>query len=97
MAEVMAAHWSRSTHSDSEPFVDKCDGCGAVIYTWGTDADVLECLATHQAAELIKAGYGNMADAWDEGHGIGCVDQILTVANGEQYDTPNPYRGAGHE
>jgi murein endopeptidase len=60
MAEVLAAHWSRSTHSDSEPFVDKCDGCGAVIYSWGDDPawEGIEPLAAHQAEVLSAAGFG---------------------------------------
>ena len=59
IAEVLAAHWSRSTHSDGEPFVDKCDGCGTVIYTWGGDPrrGGIEPLAAHQAAMLLDAGY----------------------------------------
>jgi hypothetical protein len=59
MAEVLAAHWSRSTHTDSEPFVDKCDGCGAAIYTWGNEQTPggIEPLAAHQAEMLTAAGY----------------------------------------
>jgi hypothetical protein len=59
MAEVLAAHWSRSTFSDNEPFVDKCDGCGSVIYTWGNDPTPggIEPLAAHQAAMLADAGF----------------------------------------
>lgn len=65
MAEVLMAHWSRSTHSDSEPYVDKCDGCGAVIYTWGDEPTPggIEPLAAHQAAALTAAGFGPGAEA----------------------------------
>jgi len=61
MAEVLAAHWSRSTHGYSEPFVDKCDGCGTVIYTWGNNPTPggIEPLATHQAEMLSAAGFGS--------------------------------------
>ena len=60
MAEVLAAHWSRSTFTNHRPHVDKCDGCGAVIYTWGDDATRggIEPLATHQADALSAAGFG---------------------------------------
>lgn len=34
MENVLAAHWSVSTHTDQKPFVNKCDGCGEVILTW---------------------------------------------------------------
>ena len=65
MVGVLAAHWSRSTHADSEPFVDKCDGCGAVIYTWGDDPawEGIEPLAAHQAAMLSAAGFGLVREA----------------------------------
>ena len=87
MADIIAAH-----KYDHEGAVCSCSNEVQV----GLRCDK-QTHAEHVAAELAAAGYGNMADAWSEGHGIGCVDQILTVANGEQYDTPNPYRGAGHE
>lgn len=65
MAEVLAAHWSRSTHSDVKPFVDKCDGCGAVIYSWGDEPawEGIEPLAAHQAAALSAAGFGPVKEA----------------------------------
>lgn len=65
MAEVLAAHWSASTHTDRKPFVDKCDGCGAVIFSWGdpTVADGSAHLAAHQATALTAAGFGLVADA----------------------------------
>lgn len=57
MAEVLAKHWSASTHTECKPVVDKCDGCGAVVMTWGTNGDMPALLAKHQADELAKAGY----------------------------------------
>lgn len=62
MADVLSAHWSRSTHTDSKPFVDKCDGCGAVVYSWGGNAapDGIEPLVAHQAAMLSAAGFGKL-------------------------------------
>lgn len=63
MAEVLAEHWSASTHTDHEPPVDQCDGCGAVLRKWGDDSDMPAQLAAHQAAALSAAGYGLVADA----------------------------------
>ncbi len=65
MAEVLAEHWSASTHTERKPFVDKCDGCGAVIFSWGdpTVADGFGHLAAHQADALTAAGFGLVADA----------------------------------
>jgi|GEM_PF-1576087 len=84
MAEVLAAHWSRSTHADSEPAVDKCDGCGAVIYTCGNDPTPggIEPLAAHQAAMLSAAGFGDVAEA---------KAQALEEAADDyrHYETPN--------
>ena len=63
MAEVLAEHWSASTHADSEPPVDKCDGCGAVLRTWGDDSDMPGQLAAHQSEALAAAGYGPVREA----------------------------------
>ena len=65
MTEVLRAHWTASTHTDSKPFVDKCDGCGEVIFSWSdpTVGDGYERLAAHQAAALSAAGFGLVADA----------------------------------
>lgn len=60
IAEVLMAHWSRSTHADKKPSVDKCDGCGEVILTWGTGVDANEALAAHQADALAANGYGKL-------------------------------------
>jgi hypothetical protein len=71
MAEVLRAHWSASTHTEREPFVDKCDGCGAVIMTWGEGGDMPALLVAHQADALTAAGFGPVkaaaGTAWDEG------------------------------
>ena len=69
MAEVLAAHWSVSTHADNEPEppVDKCDGCGKVLHTWGDQIPEVHPLAAHQAAALSAAGFGLVADAKAEG------------------------------
>jgi len=95
MAEVLTAHWSRSTHTDSEPFVDKCDGCGAVVYSWGdeTAPHGIEPLAAHQEAMLTAAGFGELAPAWQQG-----MEHALTWL-GERDMAPafrkdNPYRAA---
>ena len=63
IADVLSAHWSRSTHTDSKPFVDKCDGCGAVVYSWGDETPLydIEPLAAHQEAMLIAAGFGKLS------------------------------------
>jgi hypothetical protein len=58
MAEVLEDHWSASTHSDSEPHVDKCDGCGEVLRAWGDDSAMNAQLAAHQSAMLTAAGFG---------------------------------------
>lgn len=57
---------------------------------WVTNADYRTHVTEHVATELAAAGYGNMADAWDEGH-------HAPTPSGYLQDTPNPYRGAGHE
>ena len=59
MADVLRAHWTASTHSEDKPFVDKCDGCGEVIFSWDDLAvrDGHEHLAAHQANALAAAGY----------------------------------------
>lgn len=62
IADVLAEHWSISTHTDSEPTVDKCDGCGAVVYTWGGEWSARE-IAQHQAAMLEAAGFGDVREA----------------------------------
>lgn len=100
MAEVLAAHWSRSTHADSEPFVDKCDGCGAVVYTWGDDQawEGIEPLAAHQAAMLSAAGFGLVreaqAAAWDEGLASGKSRAMRHMSDEPNLplSAPNPYR-----
>lgn len=65
MAEVLAEHWSVSTHADTdnEPPIDKCDGCGKVLHTWGDQIPEIHPLAAHQAAVLSAAGFGLVADA----------------------------------
>ncbi len=65
MAEVLSEHWSASTHTERKPFVDKCDGCGEVIFSWGdpTVTDGSEHLAAHQAAALSAAGFGPVQEA----------------------------------
>jgi hypothetical protein len=62
MADVLMQHWSASTHTDRKPFVDKCDGCGDVIFSWGDPTVGLgnERLAAHQAAALSAAGFGRL-------------------------------------
>jgi len=75
MQDVLRAHWSASTHTDREPSVDKCDGCGAVLREWGDDSDMPAQLAAHQAAALSAAGFGPVqearAEAWAEGRESG--------------------------
>ncbi|MFS0715505.1 hypothetical protein ABC337_04835 [Arthrobacter sp. 1P04PC] len=68
IAKVLAEHWSRSSHTDAKPYVDKCDGCGAVIYTWGdpNPADGVEGLAAHQAAVLAPLFAEAQAEALRE-------------------------------
>jgi hypothetical protein len=85
MAEVILGHWSRSTHTDSKPPVDKCDGCGEVVHTWGEPTDPNEGIAAHQAAALSAAGFGLVADAkaeaWDEAYKLGVDDERTSQAN----------------
>ena len=47
------------------------------------------------ADALTKAGYGKLADAWDEGRRVGQEHRYNRLT----YTPcpPNPYRGAGHE
>lgn len=63
MQDVLRAHWSASTHTESKPFVDKCDYCGAVLREWGDDTDMPTQLAAHQAAALSAAGFGPAREA----------------------------------
>ena len=98
MADVLRAHWSASTHTDSKPFVDKCDGCGAVIFSWGdpTVADGYERLAAHQAAALSAAGFGPVqearAEAWDEAVDEADRQWQIGHASASILNADNPYR-----
>lgn len=93
MAEVLRAHWSASTHTESKPFVDKCDGCGNVIFSWGdpTVKDGSAQLAVHQAAALSAAGIGDLAKAWREGFEVG----RRPVPPGPPNPPTNPYQPKG--
>jgi hypothetical protein len=92
MTEVIAAHIN--VYDDSKDGTTNLAVCGCgheTPFTGPYDADAgSRAHAEHVAAELVKAGYGNMADAWDEGH-------RAPTPSGYLQDTPNPYRGAGHE
>lgn len=93
VAKVLAGHWSASTHTDRKPFVDKCDGCGAVILTWGGDGDAYgvdgsTLLAAHQAEALAPLFAAAKAEAWDRGMG----DMVKLTAAGPGYEMGNPYR-----
>lgn len=66
IAEVLAAHWSVSTHTDRKPYVDKCDGCGAVVLTWDTSMDAKDALSAHQAAMLAPIIRDAQAEALRE-------------------------------
>lgn len=99
MAEVLAAHWSASTHTDSNPFVDKCDGCGAAIFSWGdpTVADGSAQLVAHQADMLTAAGFGPVKEAaavaWQEGFKQGGPMHDVNYDDPDAH-TRNPYRAA---
>lgn len=89
MADILMGHWSASTHTDKKPFVDKCDGCGEVILTWGGEGDTYgidgsTLLAAHQTGMLAANGYGKLEDAWDMGYTTG------NAHNGRR--DANPYR-----
>jgi hypothetical protein len=100
MAEVLAAHWSVSTHADNEPEppVDKCDGCGKVLHTWGDQIPEVHPLAAHQAAVLSAAGFGLVADAkaeaWDRGFASGKSRAMRAMSDEPSLPltAPNPYR-----
>jgi hypothetical protein len=95
MTEVLSEHWSASTHTERKPFVDKCDGCGDVIFSWGdpTVADGSERLAAHQSDALTAAGFGLVADAWDEGYGKGKRVMVKLMSPTHfAAEEPNPYR-----
>jgi hypothetical protein len=64
---------------------------------WVTNADYRAHVTEHVAAELAAAGYGNMADVWDEGRDAvwSLLDRRAQGRN--EPTTRNPYRGAGHE
>ena len=87
MAEVLAEHWSASTHTDTdnEPPVDKCDGCGKVLHTWGDQIPEIHPLATHQAAALSAAGFGLVADAKAE-----ALEEAADHAKAFGLETVNP-------
>jgi hypothetical protein len=78
MAEVIWEHWTDA------PFYCRCG------HEYPRQGVYVSDRAEHVAAELAAAGYGNKADAWDEGH-------HAPTPSGYLQDTPNPYRGAGHE
>lgn len=91
IAEVIAGHWSASTHTDREPFVDKCDGCGAVVRTWGESHGTWRDspLASHQAAMLAPVITSSNAKAWHEGFNDG-KRQDAEGEDGPRFT--NPYR-----
>lgn len=66
---LLAEHWSVSTHTDRKPYVDKCDGCGAVILEWGqpVPSDSRLWLAAHQAAVIRAAGWVSAAERREVG------------------------------
>jgi hypothetical protein len=66
IAEVIAAH--QPGNMSRERYCT----CGAFIGDWAT----LEDLATHQAEELAKAGYGDQHQAWDAGRMRDRADRI---------------------
>lgn len=58
-------------------------------------------VSTHVADALTKAGYGKLADAWDEGHQSGFWNGRESSGNteglligAEHADAMNPYRSA---
>lgn len=71
IAAVLREHWTMSTHTEATPHEDRCDGCGAVLATWGRSEDPVAALRAHQAervmAALTEAGWGVLAHAWTEG------------------------------
>jgi hypothetical protein len=62
MEDVLAAHWTFTTHGDFDALVDRCAGCHADIFTHGHGLGQQEAWATHQAQALESAGYGRLPD-----------------------------------
>jgi hypothetical protein len=99
MAEVIAAHCPIYRYSaiNLRQYWRCSDlDCGDTELTF-TEA------CEHVAAELAKAGYGKLADAWDEGYKASedsvpsCEDPCGACAECAAPEPVNPYRGAGHE
>jgi hypothetical protein len=79
ITETLAAHWSFSTDTTQSPFVDRCDGCKAALYTHGGEwVSAADALGTHQAAALApvvdamlaqarRQALLEAADAWTQG------------------------------
>jgi hypothetical protein len=92
MAEVLAAHW-RDSGGMSYGSPDRCV-CGVKTLPEPGETDVTERRATafaaHQADELTKAGYGKLADAWDEGRRVGHAHPYTQFT--ATPCPPNPYR-----
>jgi hypothetical protein len=84
MAEALLEHFVTRT--------GRCS-CGTTLFN-----NAPETIAMHVAAELAKAGYGNMADAWDEGF-TDCANEhtFQRIDATHPITRTNPYRGAGHE
>lgn len=53
IAAAINAHWAFSNDTVQVPFVDRCDGCGEVVYTHGTQ--LKHALAAHQARAVLAA------------------------------------------
>ena len=82
MAEVLSQHWGH--HCGKDKCV--CD-CGETILHWGAEhAPDQGGLAAHQEAMLTAAGFGLLADAFEDGV-FACV---TAVAN--DVAPINPYR-----
>lgn len=94
LAALLAEHWSASTHTDRKPYVDKCDGCGAVILEWGqpVPSDSRLWLAAHQAAVIRAAGWRSeveIAKAQRESFREGYRDAREDIMSGAFIGGPN--------
>jgi hypothetical protein len=88
MADIIAAHVAEYEHDGERGYYECLCAKRWLVESPMGSSDYYRDHAEHVAAELAAAGYGKLADAWDEG-AVKCEEAIWKV----EILPPNPYRG----
>jgi hypothetical protein len=104
MTDIIAAHVAEYEYDGERGYYEcLCAKRWLVERPMGS-SDYYRDHAEHVAAELAAAGYGNLADAWGEGHESGFWNgrhssghTEMPLVGLEHAEANNPYRGTGHE